>query len=147
MKRDTLELEKRISTTNDAGLIALLLDKLIGNFKKSIEDIKEKDYDNMDDVNNHSRAIMTELLVQFSGDDEISLTLREVNHYVNKLMTEGEYLRDTGAFQTCIKVIEPIQEGFKELEIKELPKAVTGLTYGKNTLDDYSLKENKSFEG
>lgn len=147
MKEDTLELEKRISTTNDPGLIALLLDRLIDNFKKSIEAIEEKDYDNILDINNHSRAIMTELLVQFSGDDEISLTLREVNHYVNKLMTQGEYMRDIEAFQTCIKIIEPIQEGFKELEKIERPKAVTGLTYGKNTLDDYSLKENKSFEG
>lgn len=141
------KLKKRISTTNDAGLMAILFEGLIENFKNCISAIKDEDYDKMKDLNNHSRAILTELLVQFGGDDEISLTLREINIYINKTMTEGEIKRDPSLFETNIKVLTPILEGFKELEIKEKPKAVTGLTYGKGNLGEYTLSENKSFEG
>lgn len=141
------KLKKRISTTNDAGLMAILFERLIENFKNCISAIKDEDYDKMKDLNNHSRAILTELLVQFGGDDEISSTLREINIYINKTMTEGEIKRDPSLFETNIKVLTPILEGFKELEIKEKPKAVTGLTYGKGNLGEYTLGKNKSFEG
>src|SRR5699024_2537113 len=126
---------------------AILFERLIENFKNCISAIKDEDYDKMKDLNNHSRAILTELLVQFGGDDEISSTLREINIYINKTMTEGEIKRDPSLFETNIKVLTPILEGFKELEIKEKPKAVTGLTYGKGNLGEYTLSENKSFEG
>ena len=39
---DNTELEKRILSTNDAGLIAILYETLIDNFNKSIIAIHEK---------------------------------------------------------------------------------------------------------
>ena len=144
---DILELEKRISTTNDAGLVAILFESLIGNFNKCILAINDEEYSKIHQLNNHSRDILAELLVQFSGDDEISLSLREINFYINKLMIEGEYERDSSTFETCIKIIIPICEGFQELEVKQKPRAVAGLTYGKGNLGEHTLKGNRSFEG
>lgn len=144
---DMNELKKRISTTNEAGLIAILFERLIDNFKNCISAIEEEDYDKITDLNNNSRAILTELTVQFSGDDEISSTLRELYLFINKTMTEGEIKKDISSFETNIKVIMPILEGFKELEVREKPKAVAGLTYGKANLGEYKLEENRSFEG
>ncbi len=37
-------------------------------------------------------------------------------------------------------------EGFQQLEVREKPKAVSGLTYGKGNLEEYSLKEERSFK-
>lgn len=142
-----MELEKRISTTNEAGLIAILFERLIENFNKCILTIKDKEYDKIYEINNNSRDILAELLFQFSGDDELSLSLREINLYINKIITEGEYEKDPSLFETCIRIVTPICEGFQELEITEKPKAVTGLTYGKNTLRENTLKGNKTFEG
>ena len=142
-----MELEKRISTTNEAGLIAILFERLIENFNKCILTIKDKEYDKIYEINNNSRDILAELLFQFSGDDELSLSLREINLYINKIITEGEYSNDSSLFETCIRIVTPICEGFQELEITEKPKAVTGLTYGKNTLRENTLKGNKTFEG
>jgi len=144
---DMNELKKRISTTNEAGLIAILFERLIDNFKNCISAIEEEDYDKITGLNNNSRAILTELTVQFSGDDEISSTLRELYLFINKTMTEGEIKKDISSFETNIKVIMPILEGFKELEVREKPKAVAGLTYGKDNLGEYKLEENRSFEG
>ncbi|CCQ98045.1 putative Flagellar protein FliS [[Clostridium] ultunense Esp] len=144
---DIQELKKRISTTNEAGLIAILFEKLIENSKNCISAIKDEDYDQIIELNNNSRAILTELTVQFSGNDEISSTLREINIYINKTITEGEIKKDPSLFETNIKILRPILEGFKELEIKEKPKAVTGLTYGKDNLGEYTLGENRSFQG
>lgn len=144
---DMNELKKRISTTNEAGLIAILFERLIDNFKNCISAIEEEDYDKITDLNNNSRAILTELTVQFSGNDEISSTLRELYLFINKTMTEGEIKKDISSFETNIKVIMPILEGFKELEVREKPKAVAGLTYGKANLGEYKLEENRSFEG
>ena len=144
---NTVELQKRISTTNDAGLIAMLLERLIDNFNNCILKMETKEYHKVNELNNHSRAILTELLVQFSGDDEISLSLREINLYVNTLMTKGENDKDSLIFETCIHILTPLLEGFKELELQEKPKVVAGLTYGKNNLGEYELRGNKSFEG
>lgn len=142
-----IELEKRISTTNDAGLVAILFERLIDNFNKCILAINEKDDKKISIINSNSRDILAEFLVQFSGDDEISSNLREINFYINKLITEGEYKRDLSIFETCIKILTPICEGFQELEVKEKPRAVAGLTYGKGNLGEHTLKGNKSFEG
>lgn len=144
---DTIGLKKRILTTNEAGLIAILYEALIHNFTKGIEAIHEEHYEALNRITNHSRDILAELLVQFSGDDEISSNLREINFYINRLITEGEYERDPSLFETSIEVLTPICEGFQQLEIKEEPKSVTGLTYGKNHLDEHTLKGNRSFEG
>lgn len=144
---DINELKKRISTTNEAGLIAILFERLIGNFKNCISAIEEGDYDKITELNNNSRAILTELTVQFSGNDEISSTLREIYLFINKTMTEGEIKKSISSFETNIKVIMPILEGFQELEVREKPRAVAGLTYGKSNLGEYTLRENKSFEG
>ena len=144
---NTTELEKRISTTNEAGLIAILLERLIENFNKCILAIKNKEYNKIHEINNNSRDILAELLFQFSGDDEISSSLREINIYINKIITEGEYQKDISIFETCIKIINPLCEGFQELEITEKPKVVTGLTYGKNDLGEHALNGNRSFEG
>ena len=141
------ELEKRISTTNEAGLIAILFERLIDNFNKCILVIDEKDDNKISSINNNSRNILAELLVQFSGNDEISSDLREINFYINKLMTEGQYEKDSSVFETCIKIIRPICEGFQELEVKEKPKAVAGLTYGKGNLGEHNIKGNRYFEG
>ncbi|NLW40444.1 MAG: hypothetical protein GXY96_05900, partial [Tissierellia bacterium] len=128
-------------------LIAILFERLIDNFKNCISAIEEEDYDKITGLNNNSRAILTELTVQFSGDDEISSPLRELYLFINKTMTEGEIKKDISSFETNIKVIMPILEGFKELEVREKPKAVAGLTYGKANLGEYKLEENRSFEG
>ena len=144
---DILELEKRISTTNDAGLVAILFEKLMDNFNRCILAIDKKDYNIISNINSNSRDILAELIVQFSGDDRISLNLREINFYINKLMTEAQYKKDSSIFETCIKIITPICEGFQELEIKQKPKMVAGLTYGKGNLGEHNIKRNKSFEG
>jgi flagellin-specific chaperone FliS len=141
------ELEKRIATTNDAGLIAMLLERLIDNFKGCIAAIEEGDYEKVKDLNDHSRDILNELIYQFSGKDNISVNIREICIFVNKQITDGYIKKDVSIFDKCIKVIAPLLEGFKELEAKEKPKAVTGITYGKGTLGEYTLGQGKSFQG
>ena len=142
-----MELEKRILSTNDAGLIAILYEALIDNFNKSIDFIEKGDFQKLNEIINHSRDILTELLVQFNGSDELSKDITEINLYLNRLITEGEYEKNPNVYKDCIKIVNPILEGFKELEIKGDPKTVAGLTYGKNNLDEYSLQNNKTFEG
>lgn len=144
---EELNLEQRIATTNSWGLIGMLLDRLVKNFEGAIFSIEDKDYDKLEELNNHSRAILTELLVQFNGEDRLSHSLREINLYLNKLMTEGEIKKDPSVYETCIRITNPLIEGFEELELKEEPRTVAGLTYGKNSLDDYVLKSDRSFEG
>lgn len=142
-----MELEKRILSTNDAGLIAILYEALIDNFNKAIDFIEKGDFQKLNEIINHSRDILTELLVQFNGSDELSKDITEINLYLNRLITEGEYEKNPNVFKDCIKIANPILEGFRELEIKGDPKTVVGLTYGKKNLDEYSLQNNKTFEG
>ncbi len=120
---DTMGLEKRISTTNEAGLIAILYEALIHNFTNGIRAIDEKDYEKLNKITNHSRDILAELLVQFSGDDEISSNLREINFYINKLITEGgEYEKDSTLFKTSIEILTPYMRRISTIRNKRRTK-------------------------
>ncbi|NLJ77785.1 MAG: hypothetical protein GX329_00320 [Tissierellia bacterium] len=138
---------QNISTTNAWGLVAMLFEKMVENFEESISSIEDDDYIKVRELNNHSRAILTELMVQFNGEDDISTDIRELNLYINKLMTEGELEGRVSTYRTCIKVLVPLIIAFRELELDEKPSAVTGLTYGRDSLDEYVLKENRDFKG
>lgn len=140
------EVEKRILTTNYAGLIAILLERLIDNFKDCKSCIYNKEDQKLRELNNNSRDILSELVFQFSKDDEVSVRIREISMYLNKLITEGELKKDSAYFDTSIKVLTPMLEGFQQLEVKEKPRAVSGLTYGKGSLGEYSLEEEKTFQ-
>ncbi|NLY76624.1 MAG: flagellar protein FliS [Tissierellia bacterium] len=141
------ELEKRIATTNDAGLIAMLFERLIANCNNCKAAIESGEYEAVKDFNDHSRDILGELIFQFSGKDDVSTALREISIFVNKLITEGQVKRDISIFDNCISILTPLLEGFKELEVKDKPKAVTGITYGKGNLEEYTIEENRSFRG
>jgi len=141
------ELEKRIATTNDAGLIAMLLERLIDNFNSCKAAIGNKDDDTVRNLNDNSRDILNELIFQFSGSDDISIAIREICVFVNKLITEGQVKRDASEFDDSIRVLTPMLEGFKELEVRDVPKAVTGITYGKGALEEYAIKGNRTFKG
>ena len=142
-----MNLEKQILSTNEWGLIALLNEKLIKNFEESIQAIKILDYDQLNKLINNSRDILAEMLIVFSKKDELSTDIREVYMFINKLMTEGEFKKDRAVFEKIIGILTPIYEAFKELESKASPNIVSGLTYGKYSLDEYTLKSNKTFKG
>lgn len=141
------EMEKRISTTNEAGLVTILYEALIDNFKDCIKAIGEENYEELNSINKNSRDILAELLATLEGDSDIAKDLREIYISVNKIITEAERQRDKVSFETVIKIVEPLQSGFKELEREIDPKVVTGMTYGKTNLDEYQVNGNRTFKG
>lgn len=144
------ELEKRIIATNDWGLMAILHEGLIDNFKESIQAIEEEKYEDLKIYNNSSRDILAELIVIFkdeTGIEEISQNFREIYLYVNKLITEGENKRDEKYFKDSIKVITPLLESFLQKEKETEGRVVSGLTYGSEDLKEYDKGSNFNFEG
>ena len=144
---EDMTLEKKILSTNEWGLVALLHEGLMDRFKESTNAIENKDYDELNLVINKTRDILTELIVIFNEKDELSTSLRELYSFTNKLITEGEIRKELSFFKEAKDVINPIFEGFKELEKDEIGNIVSGLTYGKSNLDEYSRKSNKTFQG
>ena len=141
------ETEKRISTTNEAGLVTILYEALIDNFKDSIKAIDGNEYKELNNINNNSRDILAELIATLQGDSDIANNLREIYISVNKIITEAEREKDNTSFEMAIKIIEPLHSGFVEIEKEIDPKVVTGMTYGKTNLDEYQVKGNNTFEG
>src|SRR5690606_1230373 len=109
---DNTELEKRILSTNDAGLIAILYETLIDNFNKSINAIEEKNFTKLNKITVHSMDLLTELIVQFNEDDEVSQDISEGNLYLNRLTTEGDYNRNPSVYKDCLKKAGPILDVF-----------------------------------
>ena len=140
-------LEKRILSTNDWGLVALLHEGLIDRFKQSTKAIENEDYVELNIVINKIRDILTELIVIFSEKDELSTNLRELYGFTNKLITEGEIRKEISFFKQAKDVINPVFEGFKQLEKDEAGSIVAGLTYGKSDLGEHSRKSHKTFQG
>lgn len=144
---ESITLEKKILSTNDWGLIALFHEGLIEKFQESSKAIEESEYENLNIIINNCRDILTELLITFKGKDELSTNLRSLYLFTNKLITEGEIKKDASFFEKAIDVIKPLYTGFKSMEMKEEPNIVSGLTYGKDNLEEYNRKSSKSFKG
>lgn len=144
---DKKDIEKRISSANDAGLVAILYEALMDNFNDSLLSIDEEKYDELKDINKNSRDILAELLATLEGNSEIAIKLRQIYIYVNELVTRGENKKDKNSFEMATKIISPLYEGFSEIEKNIEPKVVAGLTYGKSNLDEYQMKGNKTFKG
>ena len=126
---------------------SILYEALIDNFKDSIKAINGKDYNELNYINNNSRAILAELLATLQGDSDIANNLREIYISVNKIITEAERQKDNTSFEMAIKIIEPLHSGFVEIEMEIAPKVVTGMTYGKTNLDEYQVKGKNEFKG
>lgn len=139
-------IEKRILSSNEWGLVALLHEGLLDKCKKSKEAISSSDYVKLKEIVNSIRDLLTELIVLFSENDEVSTDLRDIYLYINKLATDGEIKKSELYFERIQEVTEPILEGFKGLEEKENPSIVSGLTYGKNSLEEYR-NSGKEFKG
>lgn len=144
---EDMTLEKKILSTNDWGLVALLHEGLIERFEESIDLINEEEYERLNIVINNITDILTELIVIFNGNEELSTNLREIYLFINKIITEGNIHKDVSFFQEAIDVVVPILEGFRELEKKEGANIVSGLTYGKSNLGEYNTKSSKTFQG
>ncbi|MBU5312709.1 flagellar protein FliS [Tissierella carlieri] len=144
---ECITLEKKVMSTNDWGLIALLHEGLMERFEESSQAIEEKNNDKLSILINNSRDILTELLVTFREKDELSTNLRSLYLYTNKLITEAQIKKDPTFFRKAIDVINPIYIGFKGLELKEEPNIVSGLTYGKGILEEHNIKSGKIFQG
>ncbi|MBU5437167.1 flagellar protein FliS [Tissierella sp. MSJ-40] len=142
-----IDLEKRILAANEWGLVALLHEGLIDNFKEAKKAISEENNELLTLVNNRSRDILTELLVIFRESNELSTNLKEIYIFINKLITEGELKKDINSYNESIKILTPVYEGFKELETKEPPNIISGLTYGKSSLEEHNIKTGKTFQG
>ena len=139
-------LEKRILSSNEWGLIALLNEGLIERFQEASEAIDRKDFQELNKITNNCRDILTELLITFREKDELSTNIRSLYLFTNKLITEGEIKKDGSYYSKAIDVIKPIYTGFKSLEMQEAPNIISGLLYGKDNLEEYK-KSNKVFQG
>ena len=144
---ENMTLEKRILATIDWGLVAMLHEGLMERFEESIESIKEKDYKGLNILINSCRDILTELIITFNENDKLSTDLREIYLFINTMITEGEIKKEKSLFEKAKEVINPIYEGFKELEMKDEANIVSGLIYGKEKLEDYNRKSSKTFQG
>ena len=144
---ESITLEKKISSANDWGLIALLHEGLIERFQEASKAIEENDHENLNIIINNCRDILSELLITFKEKDELSTNIRSLYLFTNKLITEGEIKKDISCFEKAINVIKPIYTGLKALQMKEEPNIVSGLTYGKDNLEEYNRKSNKVFQG
>ncbi len=139
-------LEKRIISTNKWGLIAILHEGLISKFEQATILINKDDRDKLNNTVNRTRDLLAELISLFKGKDELALDLREIYIYTNKLITEGEMKMDVEFFNKANDIIYPILEGFRELEVKNEGNVITGLTYGKQNLEEYR-NSGKDFKG
>ncbi|MBU5428204.1 flagellar protein FliS [Tissierella pigra] len=143
----SMTLEKKILSTNDWGLLALLHEGLMERFEDAGKAIEKEDYTMLNELINNSRDIISELLITFREKDELSTNLRSLYLFTNKLITEGEIKKDSSSFKKAIDIINPIYTGFKGLEGKEEANIVSGLTYGKEELLDHLTRSNKTFQG
>lgn len=144
---ENMTLEKRILATNDWGLVAMLHEGLMERFEESIESIKQKDYTRLNILINNCRDILTELIITFNENDKLSTDLREIYLFINTMITEGEIKKEKSLFEKAKEVINPIYEGFQELEMKDEANIVSGLIYGKEKLEDYNRKSGRTFQG
>lgn len=149
-------LTNRVANADDAQLVAIMYEGLMGTVKSGIEYIKNGNKEKLNSSINKVREILAELLATLEGDSEIANNLRSIYVYLNKLVTDAEIKQDKGRLEEAIKVITPLYEAWLELGEKEgketdhsqvdaglakTPSIVAGMTYGKGQLNDYVIND------
>lgn len=130
------ELEKRILSSNEWGLITILHEAFIEKIDDAITDIQNSDFSKLESVFEHMRDILAELIITFKGDDELGASLRDLYIFINGLITDAFRKKDIGIFLDARRIIKPLFEAFAELSEKNEPNVVSGYTYGKSDLID-----------
>lgn len=130
------ELEKKVLSANEWGLVSMLHEAYIDNAKEAIECITNSTFDKFNQIFENMRDILSELLIAFKNDNEIGLKLKDVYIYQNKLIADAFRKRDIQIFNDTIKIMNPLYECFSILSKDNDPKIVSGYTYGKNDLLD-----------
>ena len=143
---DKTTLERRVLSSNEWGLIAILHEGLMERFEEAAGAVEKNDFEELNKITNNGRDKLEELLINLRGKDELSTNLRSLYLFTNELITEGEIKKDSSCFKKAINIINPLYSGFKALENKEKPNIVSGLVYGKNDVEDFQNSE-KVFKG
>ncbi|MBM7615406.1 flagellar export chaperone FliS [Alkaliphilus hydrothermalis] len=142
--KDKNYLLNRITTANGPQLVALLYEELINSLMEATGAMEEGKNEGIQEALARGRDILAELLSTLEGDSEIAKNLRSLYLYVNRLMTEADNYKSGQKLQEAIKVLTPLYEGWRQLGEEQVESSlqkcsgrVTGLTYGKNQLNDF----------
>ncbi|MCT4592705.1 MAG: flagellar protein FliS [Anaeromicrobium sp.] len=107
----------KISTSNEAGLVAVMYELLIRYMENCIVKIEneEIEYIHIKKCKN----ILNEFFLITEGDNKISNNIRGLLLYVNKLIDEGYNFKDIDKYRESIKIIRPLYEAWNELSMCE----------------------------
>lgn len=144
----------RVTTANGPQLVAILLEELIDSLKKAAKSTELKDEEEAKAYIAKGKDILAELMSTLEGTSEIAVNLRSLYLFVNRLMTEGINKKSSVKFDEAIKVLGPLLEGWQQLgedvsktaSPQQQRTKVTGLTYGKNQLNEYILDDDNKWK-
>ncbi|PAB59359.1 flagellar protein FliS [Anaeromicrobium sediminis] len=103
----------KISTSNEAGLIAVMYELLIRHMGNCISKIENKEIDYVHVQK--CKDILNEFFLITKGNNEISNNIRGLLLYVNKLIDKGYHLKDVNQYKESIKIIHPLYEAWDQL--------------------------------
>lgn len=140
----------RVMTASPVQLILITYEALIEELEASIKNYKSNDIKDYDKNLNNCRNIIQELIHSLAMEYKPADDLLSIYAYCQKLVDKAQFRKDTGKVEECIKVLKPLYDGWKELEVKEQNEiqhmqlnqragnsqpTVAGMTYGRNDID------------
>lgn len=144
-------LYNRVMTSNGPQLVELLMEGLIKNLEDAGEAMEAgEDYSPMV---GKAKDILAELLSTLEGNSAITRDLRGLYLFINRLITEGVAQKNPNSFREAAQVAHPLHEAWgtlgaqlQEQNTEKGPAIVTGLTYGKASLNEHILDQGDRWQ-
>ena len=144
-------LYNQVMTANGPQLVELLVAGLIQNLEDAAEAIETGQA--WEIQVDKAKDILTELLATLEGNSTLTGDLRSLYLFINRLISEGIRKNHPESFRQAIQVAQPLYEAWGELgtqlqaqKPEQGPAIVTGMTYGKTTLNEHVLDQGERWK-
>lgn len=134
----------RITQANATQLVVILYEMLLDYLEEGRIALEEGKKDESVAAIRKARGCMNELMNSLHLEYEPAPTLLQLYVYCIKKLAKYEYKQDLQLLEEIKKVISPLHDAYKEIEMQNTEGPVmnnsqsvyVGLTYGKNTLTE-----------
>lgn len=146
---------KRIAGASRSELVVIIYEVILKDLNDSIVAHENSDSYEFEKLLKHSKRFLKELMASLDYRYKISFELMRLYIYVNKLIVNAMFQKNTVFIEDAIEIMSNLLIGFEEVSkednsdpvMKNTEQIYAGLTYGKGVLNEVALNTNRTKRG
>ncbi|MBQ1901889.1 MAG: flagellar protein FliS [Lachnospiraceae bacterium] len=145
-----LDFTRRITQSNSSEIIAILYEIFFVYLEDGREAIENGDFEAAREELRHASTVVQHLKDALNRKYELSAQLYPLYDFCQRAIEKSNYRRNVVGIDEARKVMEPLQEAFRQIAnldqsesvMKNTQTVMAGMTYGRGILNETTVYEN-----